>query len=201
MTKYTGFIEKQIHETVLTLQDISNNEELVSKIEKIGVLCAEAIQKGQKIIFAGNGGSAADSQHLAAEFVSKLSYNRPAMPAIAITTDTSALTAIGNDYGFEKLFSRQIEAIGNKGDIFIAISTSGNSKNIVEAINAAKKQNLYTVGLTGNSNSKMSDICDLIFCSPSKITPKIQETHIMIGHTICAIAEDVIFGKEYGENK
>lgn len=198
---YKNFVISEITKSHGIIASILDNSNFIDTAVQIGQVCAEAIQKGNKVIFAGNGGSAADSQHLAAEFVSKLSYNRPAMASVAITTDTSALTAIGNDYGFENLFSRQIEAIGKKGDVFIGISTSGNSKNIINAFKVAKKNSIYTIGFTGSKECEMDKICDLLLKSPSHITPKIQETHIMMGHIICAVAEDIIFGKEYNPNK
>lgn len=198
---YKNFIISEINKTKTVFDHILNDTAFLEKIVQTGEVCADAIKKGNKIIFAGNGGSAADSQHLAAEFVSKLSYNRPAMASIAITTDTSALTAIGNDYGYENVFSRQLEAIALKGDVFIGISTSGNSANIIKALEAAKRRELITVGFTGSKEGKMDEFCDHLLKSPSHITPKIQETHIMIGHIICAIAEDIIFGKEYTNTK
>ncbi|HMY11684.1 MAG TPA: D-sedoheptulose 7-phosphate isomerase, partial [Turneriella sp.] len=156
-----------------------------------------AYRAGKKTLIAGNGGSAADAQHIAAEFVSRFYFDRPALASIALTTDTSALTAIGNDYGYELLFSRQIEANGSSGDIYIAISTSGNSKNVLKSLESAKKLGIKTVGLTGRSGGKMKDMVDYCICVPSDETPRIQETHILIGHILCAAVEKELFEKEY----
>lgn len=148
-----------------------------------------------KVLLAGNGGSAADAQHIAGEFVSRFNYDRPGLSAIAMTTDTSILTAIGNDYGYDKLFSRQIQALGHKGDVFIAISTSGNSKNILAAIEEAKRVGLYIVGLTGQAGGAMRNLCDVCLCMPSPETPKIQEGHITVSHIICGLVEMLMFPK------
>jgi D-sedoheptulose 7-phosphate isomerase len=157
----------------------------------------EVYRNGNKTLIAGNGGSAADAQHIAGEFVSRFYFDRPGIPSIALTTDTSILTAIGNDYGYEKLFSRQIEANGVKGDMFIGISTSGNSKNIIEALNACKEKGIITVGLTGETGGKMATLCDYCIKVPSNETPRIQESHILIGHIICAVVEEALFGKGF----
>lgn len=191
----------EIKKTQEVINSILADDDFINQVVEVGKVCAKAISEGKKVIFAGNGGSAADSQHLAAEFVSKLSYNRPAMASIAITTDTSALTAIGNDYGFEQLFSRQIEALGNVGDVFIGISTSGNSPNILKAFETAKNKSIITVGMTGSKECKMDNNCDYLLKFHSPTTPKIQESHIMVGHIICAIAEDIIYGKTHNPKK
>lgn len=160
----------------------------ISDILHIASIIYTSLNSDKKILLAGNGGSAADSQHIAAEFISRFMFDRPAMAAIALTTDTSALTAIGNDYGFINLFSRQIEAIGNSGDVFIGISTSGNSDNIQRAAKVAKKLGLITIGLAGNGGSIWSDF-DYVIRAPSTITARIQECHILIGHIICELVE------------
>lgn len=187
----------EIKETISTMESLMKDSELLETIEVIGSKCVGSLKSGGKIMFCGNGGSAADSQHLSAELVSRLNYNRPGLSAIALSTDTSALTAIGNDYGFENLFSRQVEAVGKKGDVLIAISTSGNSPNILKALEAARDKGITTIGLTGKSGGKMNDWCDIVFKAPSPRTPKIQECHIMIGHIFCTIIEDSLFAKEY----
>lgn len=179
------------------LAHVIEDKYLLSLVEKVSGLCTHALQNDQKILFAGNGGSAADAQHLAAELVSRLYYDRPGLAAIALTTDTSALTAIGNDYGFDHLFARQIEALGNAQDIFVAISTSGQSPNIIRALETAKIKNLVTVGLTGNRESLMEPLCDYIIKVPSGETPKIQECHIILGHIICALIEENMYGNQY----
>ncbi|MFP1785997.1 D-sedoheptulose 7-phosphate isomerase [Lonsdalea quercina] len=190
-----NFIKNYVKSSISLKETVLSDEGLLNTIAAVVNKGTSALQNGNKIIIAGNGGSAADSQHIAAEFVSRFFYDRPGLPAIALTTDTSILTAIGNDYGYEKVFSRQIQAIGRKGDIFIGITTSGNSKNIIEAIHEAKKSGLYTVGLCGNKGSIL-ELADICLSVPSDITPYIQESHIMIGHIICAMVERNMFPEE-----
>ncbi|AZL15674.1 D-sedoheptulose 7-phosphate isomerase [Rickettsiales endosymbiont of Stachyamoeba lipophora] len=196
-THFNEIIKNEIHNSIETFTKVLDDHNLLTLIEEIAAFCTNQINLGHKLIFAGNGGSAADSQHLAAELVSKLNYDRPGLAAIAITTDTSALTAIGNDYGYQYSFSRQIEALGNRGDVFFAISTSGNSANILNAIESAKNRGITVIGLTGEPGGKMATLCDYVIQIPSKLTPKIQEGHIMLGHIICALIEEAIFGMEY----
>jgi len=191
------FIETQIKKSYEVKKSILENERLINEVLEIGNLLIETYKKGNKLLIAGNGGSAADAQHIAGELVSKFYFDRPALPAIALTTDTSIITAIGNDYGYEYLFSRQIEANGIKGDVFLGISTSGNSKNIIEGIKTAKEKGLITIGLTGESGGKMKELCDYCICVPSIETPRIQESHILIGHILCSIIEEAIFGKGF----
>jgi len=173
-------------------------ELLSDKISEIAKLCAEALKDGKKLMFCGNGGSAADSQHLAAELVVRLSgkFERPALMAIALTTDSSVLTACANDYGFEYVFSRQIEALGEKGDILFAISTSGNSPNIIKAVKTAKVNNVTTVGLLGGDGGDLKSLVDIPIIVPSFDTARIQECHIAIGHIIISIIEDILFSKK-----
>jgi D-sedoheptulose 7-phosphate isomerase len=191
------FIENQVKKSYETKQAIYEDKELMELIQEVSKVVTEAYKKGNKTLIAGNGGSAADAQHIAGEFVSKFYFDRPGLASIALTTDTSILTAIGNDYGYEKLFARQIQANGVKGDIFIGISTSGNSKNIVKALEECKEKGIVTVGLTGQSGGKMKELCDYCICVPSNETPRIQESHILIGHIICAVVEEEIFGKGF----
>ncbi len=162
-------------------------------------VCVRALRSGNKIMFCGNGGSAADAQHLAAELVGKLNFKRPPLAAIALTTDTSILTAIGNDYGFEHVFSRQIEALGKGGDVLIAISTSGKSENIIKAMDTAKKMGIKVVGLTGQHEGDMFELSDILYNAPSTSTQEIQEYHIKAGHEFCALIEQEIFGAVYGK--
>ena len=157
-------------------------------------ICINAYGTGNKIVIAGNGGSAADAQHFAGELVSRFNFDRPPLSAIALTTDSSILTAIGNDYGYEDVFARQIQAHGRAGDVFIVISTSGNSPNILKAIEAAKSIGLVVIGLTGQSGGKMKDMCDVCLCAPSDSTPRIQECHLFFEHTLCACIEESLFG-------
>jgi len=168
---------------------------LAEQVALAASLCIDALRARGKILFAGNGGSAADAQHLAGELVSRFNYDRPGLCGIALTTDTSALTAIGNDYGYEYLFARQVEAVGRAGDVFIGISTSGKSPNVLRALDAAKAAGLRTIGFCGRSGGLMKERCDVSLCAPSDHTPKIQEAHIVIGHTICALIEGQIFPK------
>lgn len=192
-----SLIQEEIQKLSSILLQIQNDTQLLQRVEEIAEVCTQALQNGNKILFAGNGGSAADSQHLAAELVSRLRYNRPGLAAIALTTDTSALTAIGNDYAFENIFSRQVESIGQPGDILIGITTSGKSPNILRALEAARGREMLTIGFTGMSAPMLAERCDHVLNIPSKETPKIQECHIMFGHIICALIEDAIFGAEY----
>lgn len=190
-------ILKEINESIFVKESVLKDQILLGNLQKTCNVVLEAYKNGNKTIFAGNGGSAADSQHLAAEFVSRFYFDRPGIPSLALTTDTSIITAIGNDYGYENLFSRQIEANAKKGDVFIAISTSGNSPNIIKAINTAKKKNIFVIGMTGNKKSKMVEICDICLQVPSSSTPRIQEAHILLGHIICGFVEDKLFSDEF----
>jgi len=162
-------------------------------ISDIVEVTATALDKGHKLLLAGNGGSAADAQHLAGEMLSRLHYDRAPAAAIALTTDTSVLTAIGNDYGYERLFERQILGLGCAGDVFIAISTSGRSANILRAIDAARQKRILTVGFTGRTGGEMSSRCDICLHAPSDSTPLIQQIHITAGHIICGLVEERLF--------
>ncbi len=184
---------KELKRSYQLLDDIKNDALLLELIQRSGIEMSRVFKGGYKVLLAGNGGSAADSQHLAAELVGRFAFERPSLPSVALTTDTSILTAIGNDYGYEHIFSRQINALGVKGDMFIAISTSGNSKNITEALKACKEKGIFTIGMTGSSGGAAKELCDICLCMPSDITQKIQEAHILVGHTICAYVEETIF--------
>jgi D-sedoheptulose 7-phosphate isomerase len=188
-----NFISDQILQTSQLLTLMSKDEKLINTIEQSALACVKAFKAGKKIMLAGNGGSAADAQHIAGEFVSRFAFDRPGLPAIALTTDTSILTAIGNDYGYEKLFSRQIQSHSVKGDIFIAYSTSGSSKNILMALEEAKRHEVICIGMTGNKMSPMKDLCDYYLSVDSSETPKIQEGHAVIGHILCGLVERSIF--------
>jgi len=189
------YMQQEISESISILTEIGADDHLMSMISRVATAVTEALRAGNKVMFAGNGGSAADSQHLAAELVGKFCMDRPGLPGMALTTDSSILTAIGNDYGFDKVFERQVLAHGVKGDIFIGISTSGRSVNLVRALHAAKEKGVITVGLTGSHGGDMKDLCDYNIRVPSDITQKIQEAHILIGHSICAYAEKQIFAE------
>ncbi|WP_456479202.1 D-sedoheptulose 7-phosphate isomerase [Nautilia sp.] len=165
-------------------------EDLLPLIKEAGDLCLNALKNGKKIMFCGNGGSAADAQHIAAELSGRFKKERIPLAGLALTTDTSALTAIGNDYGFECLFSRQVEALGKESDVLVAISTSGNSANVIQAIESAKKIGIKTITLSGKDGGKMKGMGDVNIVVPSNDTPRIQEMHIMIGHMICALIDE-----------
>lgn len=190
------YIEEQIEKSYKLKQKIFLDKKLIDIISKVSQLAIETYKSGNKVLIAGNGGSAADAQHIAGELVSKFYFDRPALPAIALTTDTSILTSIGNDYGYDKVFERQIQAVGQTEDIFIGITTSGNSQNIINAFKECKKKGIITVGLTGETGGKIEEFCDYCIKVPSHETPRIQEAHIMIGHIICAIIEKALFEKE-----
>lgn len=187
------YFSDQISESLRVLCAMGKSRVIVSTLAAIAQACIDCIQGGGKILLAGNGGSAADAQHIAGEFVSRFAFDRPGLPAIALTTDTSILTAIGNDYGYEVLFSRQVQANGNRGDVFIGYSTSGKSANILRAFKEAKERGLVCVGLTGNRGGPMRDLCDFLLEVPSSDTPKIQEGHLVLGHIICGLVEKGLF--------
>lgn len=172
-----------------------------STVEQIAQMWIEALASGNKVIFCGNGGSAADSQHLAAELMGRYKFDRAPMPAMSLTVDTSALTAIGNDYGYDKVFSRQLRGIGNKGDVLVGISTSGNSKNILDAFAVAKDKGIKTVAFTGEAGGEMLKSADICLNVPSSTTNNIQEMHIACGHLICGIVEAHFFANQNKDNK
>lgn len=184
--------------SVETLQRVMQDEALLSALAEAAQLTGKALLDGRKLMVAGNGGSAADAQHLAAEFVSRLTVDRPAMRAIALTTDTSILTAIGNDYSYDNVFERQIEALGQPGDVFLGISTSGNSKNILKALGKSREQSITTIGFSGNRGGKMASLCDYNVIVPSEITANIQESHLALEHIYCHLVEIAFFGPKFG---
>ena len=168
----------------------------VKSIEDIAALIERTLRAGGKVLLAGNGGSAADAQHIAGELVSRLLFDHAPLAAVALTTDTSVLTAIGNDYGYDQVFSRQVKGLGRPGDVFIAISTSGKSPNIIKAVEAAKEAGVHTVAFTGNSNAPLAAMCDLVLRAPSPTTMLIQQIHITAAHSICELVEIAIFGDQ-----
>ena len=189
------YICKQLSATQRLFETMLVDTQLLKNLEGSIKACIECFEKGGKVLLAGNGGSAADAQHIAGEFVSRFMFDRPGLPAIALTTDTSILTAIGNDYGYEKLFSRQLQAQGKNGDIFIAYSTSGKSQNILLALAEARMNGLICIGLTGNRIGPMRDYCHWLIEVPSAETPKIQEAHLALGHILCGMVEEALFKK------
>jgi D-sedoheptulose 7-phosphate isomerase len=188
-----NYITVQIQETYKILSMILEDELLLTTLESAAEACVSAFKNGGKILLAGNGGSAADAQHIAGEFVSRFAFDRPGLPAIALTTDSSIITAISNDYGYDKLFARQIQAHAQKGDVFIAYSTSGKSPNIITALVEANNRGIVTIGMTGNSDSPMKVLCTYCICIPSSDTPKIQEGHAVVGHILCGLVEQTLY--------
>ena len=179
-----------------TLQAAIDDPAFCRAIDGIAGVIANALTDGRKLLLAGNGGSAADAQHIAGEMLSRLDRDRPPVAALALTTDSSVLTAIGNDYGYERLFERQILGLGCPGDVFIAISTSGRSPNVIRAIDAARQKRLVTIGFTGRSGGEMASRCDLCLHAPSDFTPLIQQIHITAGHIICGLVEKRLFPQQ-----
>jgi D-sedoheptulose 7-phosphate isomerase len=188
-----NYVVSEFRASAAIKQALLEDTVFMQQVTDMGHLLIDRYEAGNKLLVAGNGGSAADAQHIAAEFVSRFNFDRPGLPALALTTDTSILTAVGNDYGYEKLFQRQIEANGVAGDVFLGISTSGNSPNILRALEAARLKGITTFGLTGQPGGQMRALCDHCLCVPSADTPRIQEAHILIGHTLCAMVELALF--------
>ena len=194
MGAHIAQIRAQLLESCRVKQSFS--EELLARVETFAVRAAEALAAGHKLVFFGNGGSAADAQHLAAELVVRLHADRPGLPALALTANTSVLTAAANDYGFEQIFSRQIESLVERGDILVAISTSGKSPNIVRGVEAGARRGALRVALTGETGGALADKVDLLLNVPSRDAQRIQEAHITIGHIVCSLIEEIRFGKK-----
>lgn len=188
-----NYITAQIQETQRVMSAMLADEALLARVEAAAEACIHAMKRGNKVLLAGNGGSAADAQHIAGEFVSRFAFDRPGLPAIALTTDTSILTAIGNDYGYDKLFARQVQAHAQGGDIFIGYSTSGKSPNVVAALREARSRGVVCIGMTGNRGGPMKELCDHYLDVPSADTPKIQEGHAVLGHILCGLVERALF--------
>ena len=186
-------IRKIIKASIDTKQSVLQNEGLLKTIAASVDLIVNAFRNGNRVYFCGNGGSAADAQHLAAEFSGRFYTDRKALPAEALHCNTSYLTAVGNDYGFDEIYSRLIDGIGEKGDVLVGLSTSGNSPNILKALKTAKKKEMITIGFTGKSGGEMRTLCDHLINIPSTDTPRIQESHIMVGHIICQLVEEKYF--------
>ena len=195
MAKTTARIIEIIESNIEVKQQLLSNIELIETIEKVTNKMADCFKNSGKVLFCGNGGSAADAQHLAAELSGRFYYDRPSLPAEAIHVNTSYLTAVANDYSFNEIYSRYVSGVGKAGDMLIGISTSGNSENILRAIIEAKKLGMTTVALTGLSGGKMKEVADFIIAIPSTDTPRIQESHILIGHIICELVEKIVFPK------
>lgn len=188
-----NYIKNTITESQQVFSAMLADQVLQVRLAQAALACIQCLRAGGKILLAGNGGSAADAQHIAGEFVSRFAFDRPGLPAIALTTDTSILTAIGNDYGYEKLFARQVQAHGQKGDVFIGYTTSGKSPNILLALQEARTRGLGTIGMTGNRGGAMGELCDHLMEVPSADTPRIQEGHAVLGHILCGLVEEALF--------
>lgn len=189
----TSTIEALLQDSVKVKQQLLEDKATLEQIADVVQRCIDALRSRNKIIFAGNGGSASDAQHIAAELVGRFEQDRPGLPAMSLTTNASQLTALSNDYGYDAVFSRQLQALAKEGDVFFGLSTSGNSTNIIAAIKVAKEQGLTVVGMTGESGGQMNNECDVCIKVPSKNTARIQEAHITIGHILCAQIERVLF--------
>jgi D-sedoheptulose 7-phosphate isomerase len=194
---------KSIEASIAVKQSLLRDTNLISSIAQVSEILLSALKRGNKLLLFGNGGSAADAQHIAAEFVGRFVFDRPALPALALSVNTSSLTAIGNDYGFEQVFSRQIEALARVGDVAIAFSTSGNSPNVLHGISTAKKIGLHTIALTGTPGGKLKQAADVdhCLCAPSSDTPRIQECHILIGHIVSELVERELFHEQSGVSR
>lgn len=188
-------IESVIEDSIKVKSLIMNDKELIDRIYKAANICVESLRAGGKVHFCGNGGSAADAQHLAAELSGRFYYDRPPLNAEALHVNTSYLTAVANDYSYDIIYSRMLQCSAKKGDVLVGISTSGNSTNIMKAIEIAKSLDVNVIGMTGDTGGKMAEMCDVLINVPSKCTPRIQESHIMIGHILCEIIESTIFPK------
>ena len=189
------YISDEVKKTAALLDAISKDDALLDLTEQIVHRCVQALRTGNKILLAGNGGSAADAQHLAGEFACRFAYDRPGLPALALTSDGSVMTAIANDYEYDFIFARQIQGLGNAGDVFIGLSTSGRSPNVIRALEESRRKQLISIGVTGRSGGKMRELCDLCLCIPADETAKIQEAYKVLGHIICALVEREMFPK------
>ncbi|HEV2276256.1 MAG TPA: D-sedoheptulose 7-phosphate isomerase [Acidobacteriaceae bacterium] len=192
-------VRQQLTNSLSVMQQVIGDSGLIDAVAEAGSATARALLAGNKLMVAGNGGSAADAQHLVAEFVSRLTVDRPALRAVALTTDSSILTAIGNDYGYEHVFERQVEALGQPGDVFLGISTSGRSPNVVRALELCRRSGILTIGFSGNRGGAMAALCDYNIIIPSAVTQHIQECHLALEHIFCMIVERCYFGAEMFE--
>ena len=191
--KSVEYVTNYLEDCVATLTAFAADAAAQHTIVRMAEMTVAAMRAGKKLLVAGNGGSAADAQHIAGEFISRLMFDHEPLPAIALTTDTSALTATANDYGYEMVFERQVRGLAQPGDVFLAISTSGNSPNVLRALTAARERSLTTLGFTGAGGGRMTGLCDLILMAPSKSTPIIQQVHITAAHIYCALIERAMF--------
>lgn len=190
----SGRATSELAASARVLAAVAADPHLAATVHDVAAACLESIRAGGKVLLCGNGGSAADAQHIAGEFVSRFRFDRPGLPAIALTTDSSVLTAIGNDYGYEHVFARQVQALGRRGDVLIAYSTSGRSPSVLRALEAGRDSGLACVGMTGNRGGPMRDLCRFLLEVPSDETPRIQEGHLALGHAVCDLVERMAFG-------
>lgn len=190
-----NFIRAEFEDSRNILNASLGDATLLMELQGICEVCIKSLRNGHKILFAGNGGSAADAQHLSAELVSRFYYDRPGLPSVALTTDTSILTAVGNDYGYDQIFARQVQALGVAGDVFIGLTTSGGSPNILRAFETCREKAVITVCFTGAKGVKVPELCDHALKVPSNSTPRIQEIHGLAGHVLCAVIEKAMFPK------
>lgn len=195
-TGLSDLVRTKLDEGLKVVEAVSADSNLHATLVQAAEATAQALRSGRKLMIAGNGGSAADAQHLAAEFVCRLVEDRTAMRAVALTTNTSALTAISNDYGFERAFARQVEALGQAGDVFMGISTSGNSPNVLRALEMCRSMGIATIGLSGKSGGKMAPLCDFILRIPSDVTMYIQQAHLALEHIFCMMVENLYFAAD-----
>lgn len=193
-TNHSAFIRQTIQQSIDLKTTLLENAQLLDSINEVSNRCIQTFNSGKRLLIAGNGGSAADAQHIAAEFVCRFNFDRPGLPAMALATNYSVITAAGNDYSFDEIFAREVEANGCEGDMFIGITTSGNSSNILKAIDASHAKGIYSVGLAGEGGA-IKESADSCISIPSSCTPRIQECHIMIGHIICEIVENSLFAR------
>jgi D-sedoheptulose 7-phosphate isomerase len=191
-------ISDLIRDSIATKELLLGSRETLSAVATVSKILINALKRGNKVLLFGNGGSAADAQHIAAELLGRFAFDRPALPALALSVNSSCVTAIGNDYGFDQVFSRQMEALARQGDVAIGISTSGNSPNVVRGISLAKKMGLHTVGLAGRAGGNLRNTADHCICVPSSDTPRIQECHILIGHILSEVVEKELFHDQSG---
>lgn len=189
-------LRRNLQNAIALKQQLLADEAALRLIDEVAAAIIAAYRAGKKVFFCGNGGSAADAQHLAAELSGRYYYDRPPLFAEALHVNTSYITAVANDYSFEDIYSRWLTAIGQKGDVLVALSTSGNSPNVVKAVEQANKNGMVTVGFTGQAGGQLAGLCDLLFCVPSTDTPRIQELHMLAGHTVCEVVEKELFPRE-----
>ena len=185
-------VREQLDKTISVLERVRADDALLGDLAAAAEATAAALLKGRKLMVAGNGGSAADAQHIAAELVGRFAFERPALPALALSVNASCITAIGNDYGYEEIFARQLKALANPGDVAVAISTSGNSPNVIQAVLSARGLGLFTIGISGTSGGRLRDLVDVLIAAPSEETPRIQECHILLGHALCDAIEQAV---------